>query len=108
MTALTLDTPRTEDQRHSLRTVKSAGDNLLGLLNDLLDFSKIEAGKLELDRTPRRPPRRRARGRAPRRPISGAEQRRSVRCPGLRPRRGGDQRRWLGGIRCNQSSGWVS
>src|SRR4029077_7323319 len=32
-----------------LKTVKSAADNLLGLMNDLLDFSKIEAGKLELD-----------------------------------------------------------
>jgi two-component system sensor histidine kinase/response regulator len=49
MTELVLDTPLTEDQRHSLKTVKSAADNLLGLINDLLDFSKIEAGKLELD-----------------------------------------------------------
>ena len=32
-----------------MRTVKSAADNLLGIINDLLDFSKIEAGKLELD-----------------------------------------------------------
>src|SRR5439155_22862641 len=31
-----------------LKTVKSAADNLLGIINDLLDFSKIEAGKLEL------------------------------------------------------------
>jgi|GEM_PF-358008 len=49
MTELVLDTPLTEDQRQSLRTVKSAADNLLGIINDLLDFSKIEAGKLELD-----------------------------------------------------------
>jgi PAS domain S-box-containing protein len=49
MTELVLDTPLTEDQRQYLTTVKSAADNLLGLLNDLLDFSKIEAGKMELD-----------------------------------------------------------
>ena len=49
MTELVLDTPLTEDQRQYLKTVKSAADNLLGIINDLLDFSKIEAGKLELD-----------------------------------------------------------
>jgi PAS domain S-box-containing protein len=49
MTELTLDTPLDEDQRQYLKTVRSAADNLLGMLNDLLDFSKIEAGKLELD-----------------------------------------------------------
>jgi CheY-like chemotaxis protein len=49
MTELALDTPLTEDQRQLLKTVKSAADNLLGIINDLLDFSKIEAGKLELD-----------------------------------------------------------
>ena len=49
MTELVLDTPLTGDQRQSLKTVQSAADNLLGLMNDLLDFSKIEAGKLELD-----------------------------------------------------------
>src|SRR5262245_53556934 len=48
MTELTLDTPLDEGQRQSLKTVKSAADNLLGIINDLLDFSKIEAGKLEL------------------------------------------------------------
>jgi PAS domain S-box-containing protein len=49
MTELALDTSLTNDQRQILKTVKSAGDNLLVLINDLLDFSKIEAGKLELD-----------------------------------------------------------
>jgi PAS domain S-box-containing protein len=49
MTELALDTPLADDQRQYLRTVKSAADNLLGLLNDLLDFAKIEAGKMELD-----------------------------------------------------------
>jgi two-component system, sensor histidine kinase and response regulator len=49
MTDLALDTPLTDDQRQCLRTVKSAADNLLGIINDLLDFSKIEAGKLELE-----------------------------------------------------------
>src|SRR5262249_28935717 len=49
MTELVLDTPLTEEQRQCLKTVKSAADNLLGVINDLLDFAKIEAGKLELD-----------------------------------------------------------
>src|SRR5262249_26515458 len=49
MTELALDTPLTEDQRQCLRTVKSAADNLLGIINDLLDFAKIAAGKLELN-----------------------------------------------------------
>ncbi len=49
MTELVLDTPLPDDQRQCLRTVKSAADNLLAIINDLLDFSKIEAGKLELD-----------------------------------------------------------
>jgi two-component system, sensor histidine kinase and response regulator len=48
MTELVLDTPLDEDQRRGLKTVKSAADSLLGIINDLLDFSKIEAGKLEL------------------------------------------------------------
>jgi PAS domain S-box-containing protein len=49
MTELALETPLTEDLRQSLKTVKAAADNLLGIINDLLDFSKIEAGKLHLD-----------------------------------------------------------
>jgi PAS domain S-box-containing protein len=48
MTELALEMEMTEDQRQCLKTVKSAADNLLGIINDLLDFAKIEAGKLEL------------------------------------------------------------
>jgi PAS domain S-box-containing protein len=48
MTDLALATPLSADQRQFLKTVKSAADNLLGILNDLLDFAKIEAGKMEL------------------------------------------------------------
>ena len=48
LTALVLGTDLNEGQRQSLTTVKSAANNLLGIINDLLDFSKIEAGKLEL------------------------------------------------------------
>src|SRR6516225_7774685 len=48
MTELVLDTPLDEGQRQGLKTVKSAANSLLGIINDLLDFSKIEAGKLEL------------------------------------------------------------
>jgi two-component system, sensor histidine kinase and response regulator len=49
MTELVLDSPLTEGQRQSLKTVRSAAGNLLGTINDLLDFSKIEAGRLDLD-----------------------------------------------------------
>jgi PAS domain S-box-containing protein len=49
MTELVLDTPLTGDQRQCLKTIKSAADNLLGIIDDLLDYSKIEAGKLVLD-----------------------------------------------------------
>src|SRR6516165_9514139 len=48
MTELVLDTSLDGGQRQGLKTVRSAADNLLGIINDLLDFSKIEADKLEL------------------------------------------------------------
>jgi signal transduction histidine kinase/CheY-like chemotaxis protein/HPt (histidine-containing phosphotransfer) domain-containing protein len=52
MTTLALDTELTSEQREYLETVRSSGETLLALINDLLDFSKIEAGKLELDPGP--------------------------------------------------------
>ncbi len=49
MTELALDTPLAEERRQYLKTVQSAAESLLGMLNGLLDFSNIEAGELELN-----------------------------------------------------------
>ena len=48
MTSLLLETKLTAKQRRYTEIVRSSGQALLDLLNDLLDFSKIEAGRLEL------------------------------------------------------------
>jgi PAS domain S-box-containing protein len=47
--ALALDTDLSAEQREYLGMVKSSGESLLTLLNDILDLSKIESGKLELE-----------------------------------------------------------
>src|ERR1035438_4434086 len=49
MTTLALETNLDSEQRDYLSTVKSSGESLLTLLNDILDLSKIEAGKLDLE-----------------------------------------------------------
>ncbi len=49
VTALLLDTDLTADQRQYLEIVKSSGEALLTVVNDVLDFSKIEAGAMVLD-----------------------------------------------------------
>jgi len=49
MTDLALETELNPEQREYLGMVKSSGESLLTLLNDILDLSKIEAGKFELD-----------------------------------------------------------
>ena len=51
MATLLLDTPLTRDQRDRVTTLRSAGEHLLGLINEILDFSKVETGKLELEET---------------------------------------------------------
>lgn len=43
-------TELTEEQANYLRIIRSSGETLLAILNDILDYSKIEAGKLELER----------------------------------------------------------
>ena len=49
LTALTLESELTPEQRRYLEMVQESGESLLRLLNDILDFSKIEAGKLDFD-----------------------------------------------------------
>ena len=52
MTDLVLDTPLDEGQREYLSIIKTSGNSLLGIINDILDLSKIESGKLELEEVP--------------------------------------------------------
>ena len=52
MTALTLRTDLTVDQREYLEMVRTSADALLSLIGDILDFSKIEAGRLDLEPVP--------------------------------------------------------
>jgi signal transduction histidine kinase/CheY-like chemotaxis protein len=49
MTELALSTALSEEQRDFLLTVKSSGDRLLSIINEILDYSKMEAGKTVLD-----------------------------------------------------------
>ncbi len=52
MTEILLRTELTADQRNSLEMVRSSGEALLAVLNDILDISKIEAGHMELEEIP--------------------------------------------------------
>ncbi len=42
------NTPLSREQKDYVHMIRSSGQVLLGILNDVLDFSKIEAGRMEL------------------------------------------------------------
>ncbi len=52
MSDLLFDTPLTAEQTTYVRAVKTSGEALLVLIDELLDFSKIEAGKIDLEHRP--------------------------------------------------------
>lgn len=52
MGGLLLDTPLTPEQMTYAKAVKTSGDALLSLIEELLDYSKIEAGKIDLEHRP--------------------------------------------------------
>ena len=49
MTGLLLDTSLNEQQLDFAQTIRSSGDHLLNLINEILDFSKLEAGEMLLE-----------------------------------------------------------
>jgi PAS domain S-box-containing protein len=52
MSSLLLDTALTPEQTTYARAVKTSGDALLSLIEELLDYSKVEAGKIDLEQRP--------------------------------------------------------
>ncbi len=52
MSTLLLDTPLNPEQAVYAKAVKTSGEALMSLVEELLDFSKIEAGKIDLEHRP--------------------------------------------------------
>lgn len=52
MSRLLLDTPLSPEQATYAKAVKTSGEALLALTDELLDYARVEAGKIELDAKP--------------------------------------------------------
>jgi len=52
MTTLLLDTELKDEQQDFVETIRSSGETLLSIINDVLDFSKIESGMMEMENHP--------------------------------------------------------
>ncbi|MEO8251764.1 MAG: GAF domain-containing protein [Chloroflexota bacterium] len=52
MSGILMDTQLNDEQRDFAETIRTSGDALLTIINDVLDFSKIEAGRVELEARP--------------------------------------------------------
>jgi two-component system, sensor histidine kinase and response regulator len=49
MTGLMLGTPLTPEQREYAEMIRSSGETLLSIVNDVLDLARVEAGKLTIE-----------------------------------------------------------
>ncbi len=51
-TGLLLGSPLSDEQRDLASSVRTSGEALLDIINDILDYSKIQAGELHIERAP--------------------------------------------------------
>ncbi|MGI9616416.1 MAG: response regulator [Acidimicrobiales bacterium] len=52
MTSLLVDTELDEEQREYVAAIRTSGETLMAVIDDILDFSKLEAGKLRIESVP--------------------------------------------------------